>query len=291
MTTGKPSTSPATSASDLGTDRALDHDRGLDLDHALRVAIHAAEEAARIQREHLGGDLDIATKSSVTDLVTQVDRACETRIRDILRSAFPDHAVLGEEQGQQGDARHRWIVDPVDGTMNFAHGFPYFCVSIALEADGETVVGVVLDTPRDVLYQAVRGRGASANGRPIQVSAETEPIQAMLASAFVYHPSRHDRALALLGRMLPAMRAVRRTGSSALDLCQVASGTVDAFAGLNLKPWDVAAGLLILEEAGGTVTAADGTPYRVGEEAILASNGHLHNSLVGLLDLAGGAEA
>lgn len=261
------------------TTASIDHDR------ALNVAIRAAEEAARIQRQHLGGELEIDTKSSVTDLVTQVDRACETRIREILLAAFPDHVVLGEEEGQQGEARFRWIVDPLDGTLNYAHGFPFFCVSIALEVDGRIEVGVVLDTPRDVLFQAVRGRGASANGRPISVSTETEPIKAMLATGFAYVEGTQHQNLEIFGRMLPKVRAIRRPGAAALDLCYVAAGKLDGFWELKLSPWDVAAGLLIVQEAGGTVTGGDGAPYRLGDRVIVASNGHLHARLVELLDL------
>jgi myo-inositol-1(or 4)-monophosphatase len=260
-------------------------DLDLDLDHALRVAIHAAEEAARIQRTHLGGDLDIGTKSSVTDLVTRVDRACETRIREILLGAYPDHVVLGEEEGQQGEARCRWIVDPLDGTLNYAHGFPFYCVSIALEVDGRIELGVVLDTPRDVLFEAVRGRGARANGRPIAVSTESEPIQAMLATGFAYVEGTQHENLEVFARVLPKVRAVRRPGAAALDLCYVASGHLDGFWELKLSPWDVAAGWLIVQEAGGTVTTGDGSPYRLGQRVIVASNGHLHGRLLALLDL------
>jgi len=257
----------------------------LDLSRALRVAIHAAEEAARIQRTHLGGVLEIDTKSSVTDLVTHVDRACETRIREIVLDAYPDHVVLGEEEGQSGEARCRWIVDPIDGTLNYAHGFPFFCVSIALEVDGVVELGVVLDTPRDVLYQAVRGRGASANGRPIQVSEESVLINAMLATGFAYVQGTQHQNLEVFARVMPEVRAIRRPGAAALDLCFVASGQLDGFWELKLSPWDVAAGVLIIQEAGGAVTAADGSPYRLGDPVLVASNGALHVRLVDLLDL------
>lgn len=259
--------------------------RDVDLSHALRVAVHAAEEAARIQRFHLGGELEIGTKSSATDLVTQVDRACEERIREVLLGAFPDHVVLGEEQGQQGEAAHRWIVDPLDGTLNYAHGFPFFCVSIALEVRGRVELGVVLDVPRDVLFQAVRGRGATANGRPISVSDESVPIQAMLATGFAYVEGTQHENVEIFARVLPKVRAVRRPGAAALDLCYVASGLLDGFWELELSPWDVAAGVLIIQEAGGTVTGPDGAPYRLGERVLVASNGALHAKLLDLLDL------
>ncbi|MEX2501827.1 MAG: inositol monophosphatase family protein [Trueperaceae bacterium] len=268
------------------TDRAP-----VDLDRARTVAIRAAEDAARIQRAHLGGDLQIDTKSSDTDLVTQVDRACEARIREAIADAFPGHVVLGEEQGQTGEARCRWIVDPLDGTLNYAHGFPFYCVSIALEVDGVVQLGVVLDTPRDELFVAVRGRGASANGRPIAPSTETRPIAAMLATGFAYVPEQQHENLAIFARVLPQVRAVRRPGAAALDLCYVACGRLDGFWELKLNAWDVAAGVLIIQEAGGTVTDGSGAPYRLNDRVLVASNGPLHAKLVSLLDVAGDGNA
>ena len=264
-------------------------DPPVDLDHALNIAIAVAEEAARIQRAHLGGDLDIGTKSSATDLVTKVDTACETAIREGIAAVFPDHVVLGEEEGQSGEARCRWIVDPLDGTLNYAHGFPFYCVSVALEVDGVIEVGVVLDTPRDELFAAVRGRGATRDGRPIAPSDEAEPIRAMLATGFAYVPERQYENLEVFARMLPQVRAIRRPGAAALDLCYVACGRLDGFWELKLQPWDVAAGVLILQEAGATVTNGAGAPYRLGDRVLIASNGALHARLVSLLDV-GGAE-
>ena len=257
----------------------------VDLDEALDVAIRAADAAAQIQRAHVGQILEIDTKSSITDLVTQVDLKCETRIREILAAAYPDHVVLGEEEGQQGDAACRWIVDPLDGTLNYAHGFPFYCVSIALEIDGVVEVGVVLDGTRDELFAAVRGRGATRNGRPIAVTTETEPIQAMLATGFAYVVDNQHENVEVFARVLPKVRSIRRPGAAALDLCYLACGRIDGFWELKLSPWDVAAGLLIVREAGGTVTAPDGGPYRLGDRVIVASNGHLHARLLDLLGL------
>lgn len=257
----------------------------VDLGHALRVAIRAADEAGRIQRTHLGGALEIDTKSSETDLVTQVDRACEVRIREVIAAAFPDHVVLGEEQGQEGDAACRWIVDPLDGTLNYAHGFPFFCVSVALEVEGRVEVGVVLDPVRDELFQAVRGRGATVNGRPLSVTTEPTLLNAMLATGFAYVKDTQDQNLQVFNRVIPEVRAVRRPGAAALDLCYVAAGRLDGFWELKLNAWDVAAGVLFIREAGGTVTGPDGAPYQLGAEALVASNGHLHGRLLALLDL------
>ncbi|MEJ2291804.1 MAG: inositol monophosphatase family protein [Deinococcales bacterium] len=251
----------------------------------LHTAIAAAREAARIQLAHLDGELDVDTKSSEVDIVTQVDRLCEARIREVLLGAYPDHVVLGEEQGQEGSGRFRWIVDPLDGTVNYAHGFPFFCVSIALEIDGRVEVGVVYDGLNDELFSAVAGRGATLNGRPLQVTGETVPRRALLATGFAYVDDTVHRNLEVFARMLPQVQSIRRPGAAALDLCAVAAGRLDGFWELGLHPWDVAAGNLIVQEAGGTVTAADGSPYRLGEPTLVVSNGHLHGKLLAMLDL------
>jgi len=251
----------------------------------LDTAIRAAHEAARIQLWHLGGDLKIATKSTDIDLVTRADKECEARIREIVLGAYPDHVVLGEEQGQDGDARERWIVDPLDGTVNYAHGFPFFCVSIALEVDGQVRLGVVYDPLRDELFSATEGGGATLNGRPVVVSTQSEPRRAMVGTGFSYSESAVRRNLPVFARALAGLQSVRRPGAAALDLSYVACGRIDGFWELDLNPWDVAAGVLIIREAGGTVTGAAGAPYRLGEVALVASNGHLHGKLLDILAL------
>ncbi len=252
----------------------------------LHTAIRAAHEAARIQLAHLNGELDIDTKSTDIDVVTQVDRQCEQRIRDLLLGAYPDHVVLGEEQGQPRTSTHRWIVDPLDGTVNYTHGFPFFCVSIALEIAGTIELGVVYDGVRDELFSAVRGLGATRNGAPIAVSQQLELRRSLLSTGFAYDSDGIARNLEVFGRVLPEVQSIRRPGAAALDLCYVACGRVDAFWELTLHPWDVAAGMLIVREAGGTVTDVDGSPYHVDQPAILASNGHVHGKLLHLLGLA-----
>lgn len=256
----------------------------------LHTAIRAAHEAGRIQQAHVGGELQIDTKSSVTDLVTHVDRLCETRIREIIAEAHPEHTVLGEEQGlgsTAADAEFRWIVDPIDGTLNFAHGFPFYCTSIGLEIGGEPSVGVVYDATRDELFTATRGGGAYLNGRPLRVTNETVLQSAMLITGFAYVEDRIRRNVDVFARMLPKVRSIRRPGAAALDLSYVAAGRADGFWELGLKPWDVAAGIVLLREAGGTLTGGDGSPYRLGEETLVASNGALHAKLVAALDLPG----
>jgi myo-inositol-1(or 4)-monophosphatase len=254
--------------------------------HYLTTAIQAAQAAGRIQRYHAAGELEIDTKSSEIDLVTQVDKACEARIREIIKGSYPDHAVLGEEGGQEGDAsRYRWIVDPLDGTINYAHDFPFYCVSIALEIEGVLEVGVVLDSVRGELFTAVRGRGAYVNGAPLDVSSETEPKRALLATGFSYRADLVRQNLEVFARLLPEVRSIRRPGAAALDLCYVACGRLDGFWELGLNPWDAAAGVLIIQEAGGTISGSAAEPYRLGMDVLVASNGHLHAKLLELLDL------
>ena len=252
----------------------------------LTTAIHAAQAAAKLQQFYAGGDLEIDTKSSETDIVTKVDKLCEEKIREIIERDFPDHVVLGEEGGQpEGDYSHRWIVDPVDGTTNYAQGFPFYCVSIGLEVDGTVEVGVVLDSVRNELFTAVRGEGAYLNGAPITVTKKSELIQAVLATGFAYHKGTVHENVAVFGRVHQQVRSIRRPGAAALDLSYVACGRLDGFWELKIQAWDVAAGLLLVQEAGGTVTGAGGEPYELDSRVLVASNGHLHEKLVKLLNL------
>lgn len=254
----------------------------------LHTAIRAAKAAGVIQQQNRGAetDLGITTKSSDTDLVTRVDKECETRIREILLHAYPDHVVLGEEEGQSdGEYSHRWIVDPIDGTLNYAHGFPFYCVSIGLEIDGTLQVGVVLDPSRDELFTATRGGGAYLNGAPISVTDESTLRSAMLATGFAYTSDTIHDNVAIFGRMLTKCRSIRRPGAAALDLCYVAAGRLDGFWELKLNAWDVAAGVLLIQEAGGVVTGGTGEPYRLHEKVLVASNGRIHDSLLKALEL------
>lgn len=252
----------------------------------LHTAIRAARAAAVIHQANLGGDLGIRTKSSHTDLVTRVDKESEAKIREILLDAYPDHVVLGEEEGQpQGEASHRWIVDPLDGTLNYAHSFPFYCVSVALEIDGVLQVGVVLDSVRLELFTAVRGGGAYLNGAPIGVTRESDLSKAMFATGFAYVEEAAADNIDVFARLMPQVRAIRRPGAAALDLSYVACGRLDGFWELNLNAWDVAAGVLLIQEAGGTVTGPAGQAYDVHERVVVASNGHLHGKFLGALEL------
>ena len=250
---------------------------------AYDVAVAAAEAAAALQRASVGTDLDIDRKSTVNDLVTRVDKESETLIRKTIADVFPDDTILGEEYGSEGTGAARWIVDPIDGTLNFAQGLPFWSVSIAREVNGELQVGVVLDVPRGDLYTAVRGGGAYRNGRPIGVSDTEVAIDAIVATGFSYDVSEKVRNIKQLEQMAPKLRGIRRFGSAALDLCYVACGQLDGYWELTLNAWDVAAGALIVQEAGGMVSELDGSPMRLDTGAYLASNGRLHSELVGLL--------
>lgn len=257
----------------------------------LATAMMAAREAAAIQRAERGNDLQVSTKSSAVDLVTKVDRMSEERIRRVILASHPGHTILGEEAGMGAvdDApvggSYRWIVDPLDGTVNYAHGFPFYCVSIALEIDGIVEVGVVYDGERDEMFTAMRGNGARLNGEPIGVSQTTVLASALLSTGFAYVVDKINLNLAVFARVLPQVQSVRRPGAAALDICYVACGRVDGFWELALNSWDVAAGVLIVREAGGTVTGSASAPYRLDDPVLVASNGALHAKLLDLLRL------
>ncbi len=252
----------------------------------LSVAIQAAQAASKLHQLYAGSDVDISTKSSHSDLVTKVDKLCEEKIREVILASFPEHAVLGEEQGEtQGNATHRWIIDPLDGTLNYAHGFPFYAVSIALEINGTLEVGVVLDSVRNELFYATRGGGAFCNGVSIRVSSTPHLKQALLATGFSSKPELFQKNMNLFAKVHPHVRAIRRPGSAALVLCYVACGRLDGLWELKLEPWDVAAGQLIVQEAGGRITGPTGQPHHISEKTVIASNGPIHEELLSLLEL------
>ena len=252
----------------------------------LALAERLARAAGKVQRERYETDVRIGTKSAAIDLVTEVDHACEALMVERLRAERPDDAVLAEEgRGQdRADAVWRWIIDPLDGTTNYAHGYPRFCVSIGVEHRGVRSVGVVYDPLLEELYTAVRGKGSFLNGRRLRVSEETELGRSLVATGFAYdvRESTSDN-LDHFAAFVKNARAVRRDGSAALDLCYLAAGRFDGFWELQLHPWDVAAGFLIVEEAGGRVSdRAGGPPPRSGRDTV-ASNGHIHAAMLSLL--------
>lgn len=245
------------------------------------AARRAAVEAGTIlkQRWLRHGAIDV--KSTAIDLVTDVDRACEAAILDVLGRAFPEHAVLAEESGARGDHEFLWLVDPLDGTTNFAHGYPQVSISIALRQGTETVLGLVYDPLREETFFARRGHGALLNGRALRVTT-TERLEAsLLASGFPYDRREHaDFYLSFFKAFLLRTHGIRRAGSAALDLCWVAAGRVDGFWEWKLKPWDTAAGALIVEEAGGRTSDFRGARFDPFAAETLATNGRIHEQML-----------
>lgn len=252
----------------------------------LELCQRLARAAGSLQRERYGTALEIRTKSASIDLVTEVDQACEALIVDALAAERPGDAILAEEGGgaDRPGAAWRWIIDPLDGTTNYAHGYPRFCVSIGVERDGVRAVGVVYDPLLDELFCAVRGEGATLNGRPIRVTKEHDLGRALLATGFSYDVrlSPQDNVNHFIA-FLKSSRAVRRDGSAALNLAYLAAGRFDGFWELKLHPWDIAAGVLMVEEAGGRASdLAGGPPPHSGAE-LVASNGYIHDAMLAIL--------
>ena len=251
----------------------------------LATAIEGALAAGRTHRSYFRTNLVVEKKGPI-DLVTAADLESERLFRRLVGGRFPSHVVLGEETPAGPDAvgAPRWIIDPVDGTTNFAHGLALFCVSIALEVDGRIELGVVYDPMADELFTAERGVGAWLNGERLRVSARGALVDGLLCTGFPY--SIRDRPAAQIdafSAFLQRARGVRRLGSAALDLCYVAAGRFDGFWELQLNPWDFAAGILIVTEAGGAVTDYAGAPVKIASSQIVASNGVLHQPMLAVL--------
>jgi myo-inositol-1(or 4)-monophosphatase len=239
-----------------------------------------AREAGALLMHYFHQHLKIEYKGDA-DLVTAADRAAEVLIRDRIRQQWPTHDVLGEEQGlsDQG-SDYRWYVDPLDGTTNFAHGYPVFCVSMGLEQKGRRIAAVIYDPTRDELFSAEQGRGAHLNGESIHVSQTATLKECLLATGFPSQKRHKNPNIHFYHQITLHTHGVRRAGSAALDLCNVASGRFDGFWEFNLNPWDTAAGVLIVEEAGGQVTRFDGSPFEINSSETLASNGVIHGALL-----------
>jgi myo-inositol-1(or 4)-monophosphatase len=251
----------------------------------LVTAIEAVVRSGDIQMKHFGHHIRIDKKGTI-DLVTEVDLAVERMFRALIAERFPDHQVLAEEMGRSapGSSGFCWVFDPIDGTTNYAHGLPIFCSSLALELNGVAQVGAIYDPTRRELFTAELNGGAYLNGRPIHVSGTPDLVDAMLVTGFPYDVhQRVDEIVGLFGKFVGSARAVRRLGSAAIDLCYVASGRLDGFWESDLKPWDIAAGALIVAEAGGRITQMNGAPFdpRVGQ--VLATNGHIHEPMLGII--------
>jgi len=245
-----------------------------------QVALRAARAAGRIHLQRLSR-IKVTRKTNAIDLVTEADRESEQAVIQMIKRAFPGHAILAEESGANAlISDHRWIIDPLDGTTNYAHAFPMFCVSIAYEHRGRVELAVVFDALKRELFVAARGRGARLNARPIHVSTTPSLDRSLLATGFPYdRRERRNLYLTFWEAFMMRTQGVRRTGSAALDLCYVACGRVDAFWEFGLRPWDVAAGALIITEAGGRVTNLDGSALDLEARNLLASNGKLHRAM------------
>lgn len=245
----------------------------------ISAAVEAAKVAGQIQRDRYQTAFSVQHKGAV-DLVTDVDLACEEAIRDVLARRAPGTSILAEEKGASGSGEDRWIVDPLDGTTNYAHGYPVFCVSIAWEERGRVVAGVIYDPLREELFTTEAGNGARLNGMAIRVSETSNLRDSILATGFPYDRGANPRNYDEFRHLTQLTQGVRRGGSAALDLAYTACGRLDGFWEPGLKPWDLAAGSLLVREAGGTVTGLRGEPFTPYAGDVAASNGRLHAELL-----------
>lgn len=252
----------------------------------LNFAIETAREAGQILLEKFGRKLNVSKKGDI-NLVTEADLASEKLIIERVKSYYPKHAILAEESGDavllDGVNTWKWIIDPLDGTTNFAHGYPCFCVTIALEHDGEIVIGVTFDPTRNELFAAERGKGATLNNKPIRVSDTEKLSESLIVTGFPYNFKEKENFARHLTDFLLHSRGVRRDGSAAIDMAYVACGRFDGFWEEGLNPWDVAAGYLLIEEAGGQVTYYNGEKYNIYSPPICGSNGLIHGEMLKVL--------
>ncbi len=239
-----------------------------------------SREAGQLLMTYFDRRIGFEYKGDV-DLVTEADRASEKLIVERIRTHFPSHDIVGEEGTRTNiGGEFKWYVDPLDGTTNFAHGYPVFCVSLGVEHKGEIVAGVLFDPTRDELFSAEKGSGSQLNGKPITVSKTATLSEAILATGFPSHKRHKNPNIHFYHQLTLRSHGLRRAGSAALDLANVAAGRYDGFWEFNLNPWDTAAGALLVQEAGGKVTRFDGSPWRLASDETLASNGILHAELM-----------
>ena len=251
----------------------------------LNVAIEAAKEAGKVLKQGLGKVHTIEYKEGIDrNLVTEVDKKSEEVIVGIIKKHHPSHEILAEERGSQGKSKTKWIIDPLDGTTNFTHGLPVFCVSIGIEHEGELVAGVIYDPNFDELFTAEKGKGAFLNGKRIHVSKTPTLNKSLLVTGFPYNIVENpNHAVERFVSFLMGAQAVRRMGSAAIDLAYVACGRYDGFWEVALQPWDMAAGALLVAEAGGKLSNFSGNPLDIYKLELLSSNGIIHEAMVDLL--------
>lgn len=252
----------------------------------LNFAIETAREAGQILLEKFGRKINVSKKGDI-NLVTEADLASEKLIIERIKSYYPKHSILAEESGEAvvigGELNWKWIIDPLDGTTNYAHGYPCFCVTIALEHEGEIVIGVTFDPTRNELFAAERGKGATLNNKPIRVSDTEKLSESLIVTGFPYNFKEKENFAQHLTDFLLYSRGVRRDGSAAIDMAYVACGRFDGFWEEGLNPWDVAAGVLLIEEAGGQVSYYDNSKFSIYNPPICASNGLIHGEMLKIL--------
>ncbi len=248
--------------------------------------VQIAKEAGGIIRDGFGKNFSVEYKTNLSNLVTEIDKKSEKAIINFIRKEFPTHSVLAEESGShEKDSEYLWVIDPLDGTTNFAHGLPIFSVSIGVQKNNEIICGVVYDVMRDAMYSAEIGGGAYCNGQRLQVSTNDDLEKSVLVTGFPYDIKNNpDHAIERFVSFLKNSRAVRRLGSAAIDICYVAEGVFDGFWEVHLNPWDMAAGKLLVEEAGGVVTNFSGEKIDIYSKQILASNGKVHSEMLRVLN-------
>lgn len=257
-------------------------------DVLLQVAVEASQAAGALLLRYAATGFQIEYKNPI-NLVTDADRAAEQCVIDCLKTRFPDHHFLAEERGHdnEGSSPYRWIIDPLDGTTNFAHGYPTYCVSVGLEYNGRCIIGVVFDPSRNELFTAIEHHGAHVNGRPIHVSDTQALDSSLLVTGFAYDIRETKRNnLDHFAKFALKAQGLRRTGSAALDLCYVAAGRFDGFWEVQLSPWDMAAGSVIAREAGGRLTDFSGKDLSIYEQELVASNGRIHEAMLTILKQA-----
>ncbi len=255
------------------------------MDELRRVLMEATQEAGKIIQEYFQGTFKIENKEGINNLVTEVDKHSEDKIVEIIRHNFPGHSIISEEMGEHiQDSPYQWIIDPIDGTVNFAHGIPICCVSIGLKHNDDLLLGAVYNPMMNELFFAEKGKGAYLNNNPISVSKKSNFEKACLVTGFPYKwPKTYEHPIKVFERFILEGLPVRRLGSAAIDLCWVACGRFDGFWEYNLNSWDVAAGYLIVQEAGGRITNFDGEQYSVFDKQTLATNGLIHDNMLRLI--------
>ena len=256
----------------------------------LHIAVDAAKEAGKFLKQNLGKVLDIQQKAGQEkNLVTEIDKRSEEIIIGIIKKHFPRHDILAEESGTTKNQKsdYKWVIDPLDGTTNFTHGFPVFCISIALEYKGEIILGVIYDPNFDELFTAEKGKGACLNGKKMRVSKIDSLNRSLLVTGFPYNITENpNHAIEHFINFLMKSQAVRRMGSAAIDLAYVAAGRYEGFWETDLHPWDMAAGVLLVEEAGGKISDFTDKPFSIYEKEILATNGLVHTQMQDVLMMA-----